>query len=142
MNTDNNESSKADQLRHLLHKCNKYVFYHVGPGARQIKALSILKGGPMSQKDLQEQLGVQPASVSELISKLEGRGLVERNRSDSDRRVVVLSLTADGMKHAAEAVETVSSDELFACLDENEQDQLIALLEKLDRSFSANNSKE
>ena len=131
----NNDGSRSDRLRHLLHSCNKYVFYHAGPGVQQNKAIRLLKDGPMSQKDLQEKLGVQPASVSELISKLEARGLVERSRSETDRRVVILSLTEKAGKIEKKDLDIRSSDELFSCLDEEEQDQLICLLEKLDQSF-------
>jgi len=134
----NTEESKSDQLRRLLHNCNKYVFFHVGKGAQQNKAISLLLDGPMSQKELQEKLGVQPASVSELISKLETKGLVERTRSESDRRVVMLSLTKEGMKREKTTNEIRSTEELFVCLDDEEKDQLISLLEKLDQSFSGN----
>ena len=134
-NTHNDET-KDNRLRLLLHDVNKYVFFHAGPGAQQSRAISQLMNGPMSQKDLQEKLGVQPASISELISKLETRGLVERSRSDTDRRVVILSLTEKALKMEKKNLDVRTSDELFLCLNEEEKDQLIRLLEKLDKSFS------
>lgn len=136
--TKNTGESNSDKLRRLLHNCNKYVFFHVGNGAQQNKAISILLDGPISQKELQEKLGVQPASVSELISKLETKGLVERTRSETDRRVVMLTLTEKGMKREKTTDEIRSTEELFSCLDEEEKLQLINLLDKLDQSFSCN----
>lgn len=133
---DNKEESRGDQIRHLLHSCNKYLFFHVGKGAQQNRALSLLVDGPVSQKELQEQLGVQPASVSELISKLEAKGLVERTRSDADRRVVMLSLTEAGKQREKIDHGLVSAEGLFSCLDDAEQDELIAMLVKLNKSFS------
>lgn len=129
------EESNGNRIRHLLHNCNKFLFYHVGKGAQQNKAISFLLDGPMSQKDLQDHLDIKPASVSELISKLESKGLVERSRNESDRRVVMLSLTEDGKKQEKTREKIVSSDELFSCLNEEEQEQLIFLLDKLFKGF-------
>ena len=119
----------------LLHKCGRTMFFHSKKAVQQTEVLKLLKDGPISQKDIQERLGVQPATVSELISKLETKGLVTRERSETDRRVVVLSLTEAG-KHSVNKRENEQVEkEIVICLDEQEQEQLIALLEKLNEGF-------
>ena len=50
----------------------------------------------MSVRDLAEAADLSPASVTEMLDGLAGVGLVERQRSDRDRRVVFTSLTEDG----------------------------------------------
>ena len=50
----------------------------------------------MSVRDLAEAADLSPASVTEMLEGLAAAGLVERQRSDRDRRVVLTSLTGDG----------------------------------------------
>ena len=80
-----------------------------------------------------ERLNIQPATVSEHISKLEAKGLVERSRSDEDRRLVVLSLTESGKKSAENrlAKSKKTGQGISFILDEKEQDDLLRLLDKL-----------
>src|ERR1700710_1182705 len=49
-----------------------------------------------SQQALAAQLGVAPSRVVALVDGLEGRGLLERRRSATDRRVHELHLTGQG----------------------------------------------
>jgi DNA-binding MarR family transcriptional regulator len=53
--------------------------------------------------DLSRLLGLSKTSATGLIDRLVKRGLVQRGRSEEDRRVVFVSLTADG-RRAAERV--------------------------------------
>ena len=50
----------------------------------------------MSLRDLAEAADLSPASVTEMLEGLAAAGLVERHRSDRDRRVVFTALTEDG----------------------------------------------
>ena len=50
----------------------------------------------MSVRDLAEAADLSPASVTEMLEGLAAAGLVERHRSDRDRRVVLTSLTESG----------------------------------------------
>ena len=50
-----------------------------------------------------ERLMVHPASVTNAISRLEQRGLVERRLSPDDRRVVLATITAAGQSVVREA---------------------------------------
>jgi MarR family transcriptional regulator, organic hydroperoxide resistance regulator len=50
----------------------------------------------MSVRDLADAADLSPASVTEMLDGLAAAGLVERQRSDRDRRVVFTSLTTDG----------------------------------------------
>lgn len=80
------------------------------------------------------RLGMEPAQVAVLVSKLELQGLIRRAASNTDGRVRPLRLTAKGQRQyaltcelAAEAEESFIGD----ALSEQETKQLHALLSKL-----------
>ena len=95
-------------------------------GSTQDKIVRILyeNGGTMGQKALQELLHVQPGSISEILSKMEEKGLVTRAKTDTDKRAALISLVnADNPQNP----ESVS----FDALSEEEQETLKSLLKKL-----------
>jgi MarR family transcriptional regulator, organic hydroperoxide resistance regulator len=81
---------------------------HVGRGARRVSqdlgisgrmlaALRHLVHNPEATiGELSRHLYVRKSSTSELVRKLEDRGLVQRRRSDRDNRVVRVNLTDAG----------------------------------------------
>jgi DNA-binding MarR family transcriptional regulator len=77
-----------------------------GPGELtqgQIRALFKLDlEGEATAGDLAKAAELSPASVSVMLDHLERDGIVARRRSDSDRRVVVVSLTESGRALLAE----------------------------------------
>ena len=107
----------ARKLRHSGHR--KF-------GSTQDRIIRILdeNGGTMGQKALQELLHVQPGSVSEILAKMEEKGLIERTRSEDDRRASLIRLTTD-----AKLSETEGG--LFGKLSEEEKETLKSILEKM-----------
>ncbi len=107
----------ARKLRHAGHR--RF-------GSTQDRIIRILdeNGGTMGQKALQELLHVQPGSISEILAKMEEKGLIERTRSEDDRRASLIRLSTD-------AVLSDENSGLFAKLDEAEKETLRAILEKL-----------
>lgn len=51
--------------------------------------------------DLGRELGTDMGSVTRLLDRIEKRGLIRRQRSDTDRRIVTLSVTPLGYEMAA-----------------------------------------
>lgn len=127
------KQSTDEKLSRCLRRCG-HVLYHQSHHSQQDAVLALLRQGPLSQKQIQEQLSTRPGSVSELISKLESKQLVERRRDDADRRRVVLSLTEKG-RIAALIHRERPSEDLFAAFSEEEKEQLAGLLEKLLESW-------
>lgn len=95
--------------------------------------------GPMCQKDLAGKILKSSGNLSLVIDNLERRGLVRRERRDSDRRFVTIYLTEAGEAliervmpaHAAE----ISS--VFSALTPDEQDTLGELCKKLGLSLKS-----
>ena len=101
-----------------------------GPARGQALVLSILAGREaLSQRELQQMLGIQPGSLSELISKLEAKGLLTREKAE-DRRGNLLRITDAGRAAIPEA-EAAPEDDPFAPLSPEEQDSLAAALRTL-----------
>jgi len=101
-----------------------------GPARSQALVLSILAGREaLSQRELQQMLGIQPGSLSELLSKLEGKGYLSREKAE-DRRGNLLRIT-DAGRAAIPTADDIPEDDPFAALSPEEQDQLAALLRTL-----------
>jgi DNA-binding MarR family transcriptional regulator len=78
------------------------VMFHTAVAARQglsateEKALDVLmREGPMTHADLRAHTGLAPASVTDLIDRLERKGYAERAPHPKDRRRVLVSAIAD-----------------------------------------------
>jgi MarR family 2-MHQ and catechol resistance regulon transcriptional repressor len=93
----------------------------------------ILHLGPMSQRDLGRKVLTSAGNMTDVIDKLEARGLVGRARMPRDRRSVQVDLTGQGRglieelfpRHAEDIARAMSG------LDPDEMAQLGALLRKL-----------
>ena len=120
----------------LLRRCAHIYIHQEGGGhATQRRILEMLAQREMSQQDLQKELHIQSGSISELITKLENKGLVLRRRDDQDRRKVTLEITEAGRERMARKPVIRSQEEIFSALSAEEQAQLRSLLEKLIESW-------
>lgn len=93
-----------DNIKHIMDNQFKYMDLTVPQGI----LISILgREGKMKISDLSKKLGLSNSTVSGIIDRLEKQGVVERIRSEEDRRVVYVTLTSDfkekAKKHFDEA---------------------------------------
>ena len=87
-----------------LHSYSQDVYRTYALTAPQLWALKTLqREGPMPAGRLAQALAVHQSSLSLLVDRLEERGLVQRIRTATDRRVVRLALTRRGVALAAMA---------------------------------------
>lgn len=68
-----------------------------------LRLLAFTRTGSMPMGKMGSRLMVHPAAVTNAISKLEQRGLVQRGMSPADRRVVLAAITPAGRELADEA---------------------------------------
>ena len=100
-------------------------------GEAQDRVLRLLAGhGEISQRMLQEHLAIQPGSLSELLSKMEGKGLLLRETDETDRRRTLIRLSEEGQKEAG-TLSQAEDERRFAALTAEERDTLRSLLQKL-----------
>ena len=83
--------------------------------------------------ELAAELLLSPAGMTGRLDALEQAGLVRRIRGTADRRRVDVELTADGHAKwmAGMQIQAVVESGIVNALDENERDQVNALLKKM-----------
>ena len=103
--------------------------------------LATLEGAdqPLSHSAIAERLFVTGASVTSLVDTLERKGLVRRVRDTSDRRVMLVELTAAAppVIDAYLADVTALHAQEFAALDEQERETFVQLLSKVAASIES-----
>lgn len=132
--TDAHAPVQDVELMRQMRRCNHLLYHKFSLNFSQNRILLVLnREGPMTQKALMCKMQIQPGSLSEVLSKVECAGLVERRRCEDDRRNFEIRLTADGAAQA-EAFEKERQDMaqlLFETLDEQEKQALYGILTKL-----------
>ena len=105
---------------------------------RETAALILVGGNPgASQIVLAEFLGVNRASMMELVNRLEARGLLERRETKRDKRLKALHLTRKGRSMLTDIKRRISRDEhqILKRFSITEQKQLTALLSRIHEKF-------
>ncbi len=70
-------------------------------------------GQPVPMSELAESLVLDASYITGLVDKMEDRGLLQRQANPSDRRVKLISLTAEGVKTREMVQERVSQPPPF-----------------------------
>ena len=83
--------------------------------------------GRLPMRSIADALDVSQASTTGIVDRMEQRGLVERQRDDEDRRVVMVALTETGRQFIA-GIATERRGRLATLLEELSDDELTALL--------------
>jgi MarR family transcriptional regulator, organic hydroperoxide resistance regulator len=86
----------------------------------------------LSARDIAEQANLTPATVTQMLDALEAAGLVKRERSEQDRRVVLSSLTERGEQVITERHAEMEA-KFSATLSEFSDEELHAAARVLDR---------
>lgn len=126
--------SQEDDVLSLLGKCSHFLHHKRGGKRGQGKILRILAENPeIGQRELQELLGIESGSMSEIVIKLENKGFITRTKDETDKRMTKLMITEFGL---AKSKEVESRDlevdqSVINSLNAEEQEQLKVLLKKL-----------
>ena len=119
-----------DSLGGRLTACGRFFAHRINGHKAQRNALEIISKNPgISQKELAEALAVRPASISELLIKLENKGLITRIKDEKDHRISCAAITSDGEN--ALNTPLPSLPDPFEALTTEEQEMLYTLLGKL-----------
>ena len=104
-------------------------FGGLDPQQGQGRILSTLKRGKnVSQKEIGLALDIRPQSLGELLQKLETNGYVQRYRSTTDKRALIVELTEKGENFQQQKPDY---HELFIGLNAQEKKLLKTFLEKI-----------
>lgn len=95
----------ADVLRAVL-SLGRRLRAERGEGAVSLSGIAILatlhRFGAMPAARLAERERLQPQSLTRIVASLESQGLIERRRSEEDRREIVIAITAGGREALAD----------------------------------------
>ena len=116
----------------MLHGLEQKLRPH-GLSLTQYNVLRILKGAGeqgLCQYEIRERLVAQVPDVPRILDRMAKAGWVQRVRAASDRRMVMTSLTVDGLRLVDELKAPIecATAELFPLLDAAELAQLNGLL--------------
>jgi DNA-binding MarR family transcriptional regulator len=121
--------------------CKRAFTKHVGEplGLRPVEftILVLVAFNPgVNGKQLAQALSVTAPNITILLDRLTEKGLVERVRSETDRRAQNIHLTPEGDKLArrAHTVSKTMEQEMLRHLSEGERVMLLELLHKVARS--------
>lgn len=108
-----------------------------GLTGQQYNVLRILRGArpdPLPTLEVGQRMIEQTPGVTRLIDRLEAKGLVRRERSTEDRRVVLCSIAEAGLEllEAMDEDVGVANEAALAELDEVEVRRLVEILEKME----------
>ena len=121
-------------LLNKMRRCGHLLYHRYSDDQSQNRILLLLhRSGPMNQRKLQDEMHIQPGSLSEVVAKVENCGLIERQRSEKDRRNWELRLTEKGREQALEFEKQRAqrADLLFSPLDEKQKKDLESILDIL-----------
>jgi MarR family transcriptional regulator, lower aerobic nicotinate degradation pathway regulator len=106
----------------------------VGLSMKGFAALAtLMSDGPISQQRLSQRIGMDPATMVDVIDALERSGHIVRRRNPRDRREYALQLTAKGRALVARAQRGIGAaeKETVRGLDAGEEKLLLELLGRI-----------
>lgn len=125
----------AMRIMRNLGFCGHYMHFHRGGRSGRAPILCLLhkNGGQMSQQALGVTFELKPGSLSEILSKLEAAGLIERTRDPRDRRQLFVRLTEQGSETARAEIEAARTfrERAFSNLTVPEREHLADLLDRV-----------
>ncbi len=99
--------------------------------------LVLRREGRISMGELSQGLRVTQSVATRMVDLLLEKGLVERGRDDSDRRLVMVALSAEGANIARQIEEynQRKMSEALAAVPSDEREDLLRLLKRLQLQF-------
>jgi DNA-binding MarR family transcriptional regulator len=119
----------------LQQHIDRRLAHHDLTNALWLPLFKIAKGECDTLAALARDMALDPGAMTRTLDRLEAKGLVQRERSQADRRVVKLVLTAAG-REVADQVRGVVADVLNAHLEGFSNDDWQLLVQLLERMLA------
>lgn len=131
---DKNDENLGEELYNLLaellnRKMNRTVLDSIRGEYGVLRYLLYVQD-KTSAGVLTEQLHVVPGRMTDILNSLEAKGFIKRQKSDEDRRRVVVCITESGRDEAFQKMEYIRNEYqgLFKILGRKDTEELIRLL--------------
>ena len=125
--------------RYAINYLKREMALDLSPIQCEIFILLEENGGSMTQRDLEDQLDLSKSTLSGVLRTMEKNGFVEKVASDTDRRIMVVTLTDEGGEIYFEAMKRFEEldRKIFDGLDEEEMAALSKALVKIRNNISS-----
>ncbi len=139
------EALKLDnQLCFPLYVCSKEIVRKYKPFldevgltyTQYITMMAMWEHEEVSVKELGEYLFLDSGTLTPVLKTLEKKGLISRNRSKEDERIVVVTLSESGRALAEDAVKIPEKMRGCLSLDEKDAGELYRILNKMMKNIS------
>ncbi len=130
-----------DSLGYQLRRAQLAVFHDfaencrsIGTSAGLFSIVTIVYNNPgLTQSAIAKALGIDRSAMVAAIDKLEAKGLIERRKTENDRRSYALFVTGRGKDWYQQALTQVEQHEagLYMDLSEEQRQFLVGFLSKL-----------
>jgi len=118
-----------------LHNKQKKFFLKYNITAQQYNVLRILKGqfpDPITTSEIKHRMLDKNSDVSRIVDRLESKGFAYKNTCLSDKRLVDVSITHQGLQLLTEIeIQILELDNFFSSLELEEAKELNRILDKL-----------
>ena len=103
-----------------------------------LRALVHTADKQMSLKELEKILHVAQSTTARIVTKMEGKGLIDSFSDVSDKRIKYIRLTQDGEQYSSNAKQKLEEEEtrLLSSLTETEKIVFVSLLQKIAGNLS------
>ncbi|MEX0339017.1 MAG: MarR family winged helix-turn-helix transcriptional regulator [Arenibacterium sp.] len=123
----------AETKLHVAHRELAFVPADI----QTLRFLSTHEGCKLS--DLAQHLGVVPTTASSIVDRLVERGFVQRDRPESNRRAIALTLTEDGKDAYArlESEELTTMQIMLEALPADDREQFVRSMTRIAEAVSS-----
>lgn len=100
------------ELQHATHAIGRHLeraLAEVGVDQAEAHVLSALAAGPRPIAELVEAVGVKRSTLTNVLDRLEARGLVRREINPADRRSFLVQPTRGGLRAARKVARTFAA---------------------------------
>ncbi len=118
----------------IIHYKNEYQLQTSGIPPQEMYVLErIYLHSNMLSKDISNKYNIPPSTLTGILDRLENKELIDRSRTNKDRRSIELKATENGKsaveKHITE--DQIFASNLFGSLEPQKKEQLKTLLQEL-----------
>ena len=119
--------------RRAMHKARARELLQYGVTAEEAAVLFVIDavGWEVTPSEISRWLGREPHSISELIRRMEKKGLVSKNKDLERKNMVRVAMTEKGQEAFQQSVKRESVYRIMSALSKNQCRQMAKCLEKL-----------
>lgn len=141
-NSQSNVWQSVFQATKLWYKLNEKQFSSIGLTLSEVRVLrSLSLNGASSMVTLAKDQQMTPGGMTGLVDHLEEEGLIQRDRSESDRRIINIEITKEGRKVVSRAT-SIFERFMEKSLESLTEEEIETFLRIMNKMISSTQDKE